>query len=589
MADKSPLKATYNGSDTNGLAEFASGDTVAIADGGTGATTASGARTALGVSPTAGSSSLTTLGTVATGTWEATDVAVAHGGTGASTASEARTNLGITDTTPGGSNTEIQYNNSGSFGASANLTFDGSTLLVGTSIAATADTNTSIGLPGSDVLTLNTGGSERVRISSVGSIELNNPGDATRGIHFSGNQNGLITTNESFYFNIDSDNGQTDRIFRFGKDAATTSGTAIMDISEGGYVGIGNTAMSTYANAAVGLVIGDTSDATSEITIATSTSGTGELNFTDTADTTNQFSISATHGTGMKMDYQTALFLSQTGTDYFKFESTGLLRIWDDANANMSTGITINQKTNDDQIFALKSSDVTHGMTDVAETDTYAALTKRHADYGGLDLHVYTESISQAFMLHAVAGSEDTNDTTTSASTCHIMGKKANGTNVTAVGSTANIFSIANDTTTRVIIKGDGTVHASDTSWATSLDDMPDALAGRAYTTEMARRQGAGLLGGMEVDAPELVQRMEDAGIVTHAEKEGEGHIPGHRFLNVQKGIKFSWDMGFQNFKWMYEMAKVLSDDQRAALPEDMQSAFAALEANESQFIQEKN
>ena len=169
MADKSPLKATYNGSDTNGLAEFASGDTVAIADGGTGATTASAARTALGVSPTAGSSSLTTLGTIstgvwegtdvaiahggtgastagaaltalgasptagsssittlgtiATGTWEATDVAVAHGGTGASTASAARTNLGITDTTPGGSNTEIQYNNSGAFGASANLTF----------------------------------------------------------------------------------------------------------------------------------------------------------------------------------------------------------------------------------------------------------------------------------------------------------------------------------------------------------------------------------------------------------------------------------------------------------------------------------
>ena len=118
---------------------------------------------------------------------------------------------------------------------------------------------------------------------------------------------------------------------------------------------------------------------------------------------------------------------------------------------------------------------------------------------------------------------------------------------------------------------------------------MPDALAGRAYTTEMARRQGDGLLGGMEVNAPDLVQRMEDAGIVTHAEKEGEGDIPGHRFLNVQKGIKFSWDMGFQNFVWMYEMAKVLSDDQRAALPEDMQSAFSALEDNESQFIQEKN
>ena len=44
----------------------------------------------------AGQSSITTLGTIATGTWNATDIAVEHGGTGASTASDARTNLAST-------------------------------------------------------------------------------------------------------------------------------------------------------------------------------------------------------------------------------------------------------------------------------------------------------------------------------------------------------------------------------------------------------------------------------------------------------------------------------------------------------------
>ena len=42
-------------------------------------------------------SSLTTLGTISSGVWAATDVAVAHGGTGASSAADARANLGIVE------------------------------------------------------------------------------------------------------------------------------------------------------------------------------------------------------------------------------------------------------------------------------------------------------------------------------------------------------------------------------------------------------------------------------------------------------------------------------------------------------------
>jgi hypothetical protein len=44
----------------------------------------------------AGQSSIVTLGTVTTGVWNGTDIAVADGGTGASTAADARTNLGAT-------------------------------------------------------------------------------------------------------------------------------------------------------------------------------------------------------------------------------------------------------------------------------------------------------------------------------------------------------------------------------------------------------------------------------------------------------------------------------------------------------------
>ena len=45
-----------------------------------------------------GQNTITTLGTITTGTWNGVDIAVADGGTGASTAADARTNLGIKTT-----------------------------------------------------------------------------------------------------------------------------------------------------------------------------------------------------------------------------------------------------------------------------------------------------------------------------------------------------------------------------------------------------------------------------------------------------------------------------------------------------------
>lgn len=62
-----------------------------------------------------GQSSITTLGTIGTGTWNATAIAVAKGGTGATSASDARTNLGLAI------NTDVQAYNA-NLGAIAGLT-----------------------------------------------------------------------------------------------------------------------------------------------------------------------------------------------------------------------------------------------------------------------------------------------------------------------------------------------------------------------------------------------------------------------------------------------------------------------------------
>lgn len=89
------------------------GTAVGVSYGGTGSTSASGARTALGVAigsdvqaynatlatvaggTYAGDDSIVTVGTISAGTWNGTAVAIGYGGTGSTTASGARTALGL--------------------------------------------------------------------------------------------------------------------------------------------------------------------------------------------------------------------------------------------------------------------------------------------------------------------------------------------------------------------------------------------------------------------------------------------------------------------------------------------------------------
>ena len=85
---------------------------------------------------------------------------------------------------------------------------------------------------------------------------------------------------------------------------------------DGTDLAVGNTAPSSYIDSVHGVIVGDTGDATSEIVVATSTSGVGEINFTDTADTTNQGQILYDH-TSNFMSFDTA------GSEVIRIDSSG--------------------------------------------------------------------------------------------------------------------------------------------------------------------------------------------------------------------------------------------------------------------------
>jgi len=298
--------------------------------------------------------------------------------------------------------------------------------------------------------------------------------------------------------------------------ATVTGANALIGEAEltfdGTDLAIGNTAPSSYINSVHGVVVGESDDATSEIVIA----GTvGELNFTDTADTTNQASISHSHSTN-KLTYDCI-----SGLHEFSFNGAVNARIdqaklfmYETANAHQSIGATLNQATADNEILTLKSSDVAHGMTDLAETDTYGNWQKHDSTGGGCTWVGYTETTAAINIIGRT--SDNSTLKSTSARGCiETYSQTKSGTSVAAMGTDANLFVMRNASTTRFIFDAEGSGHA-DVEWTTFSDarlkknivDCPYGLAEVLQLEPKAFDKHSGKIEDGEVVLEENSRRM---------------------------------------------------------------------------------
>ena len=154
--------------------------------------------------------------------------------------------------------------------------------------------------------------------------------------------------------------------------------------------------------------------------------------------------------------------------------------ICDDANANSSQGLTINQGSNDDEALAFKSSDIAHGITQLMETDTYGDIGKHSGSNGGLKIRGFTEYSYGGLWLEGLTYlATDTTKSTSGLGAANINAIIRSGTGKAAVGANGNLLVVANDGTTRFIFDAEGSFHADVES--TTYDAYDDAQLVRAY------------------------------------------------------------------------------------------------------------
>lgn len=193
-------------------------------------------------------------------------------------------------------------------------------------------------------------------------------------------------------------------------------------------------------------------------------------------------------------------------------------------------GLCLNQGAEDGNILSFKSSDIAHGVTGVAETDTYGQIKKFGTTVGGLTVEGITESF-ESLVMRGTATTEDTSKANSSTGNLRCQAFLKSGSSNTAHGANSNLMVIVNQTNTRFIFDADGDSHQDvGTAW-TNFDDYEDALAVKDCMT---------VLGNKKQEFQKFIKynarKLHAMGVITYTPKEKSSTGKDEMFLS-SKGI----------------------------------------------------
>jgi len=192
---------------------------------------------------------------------------------------------------------------------------------------------------------------------------------------------------------------------------------------------------------------------------------------------------------------------SETLVEHMRIGTGGIVTISDDGtgNAGMTRGITLFQSSNDNEIFAGKSSDVNHGRTGLAEADTFFSFRKWDGATGGLEIRGLGDdhaNLQTTLLLYGSGGTPQTSHATGSIGLASIQVEEHDGANNAAnITTHGNVFTVRGQVggsmLTRFLIDAEGDIFcvnvttSGDSVAATAFDSENDPELIRAF--ELAR------------------------------------------------------------------------------------------------------
>ena len=254
--------------------------------------------------------------------------------------------------------------------------------------------------------------------------------------------------------------------------------TSDADLGSGIHIKSADSGLSSIAAGADELVIEGSGD--SGMHILSGASNDGNIFFGDSGDADNAY-ITYDHSTNHLHIGHGALTKSNAMLIFHGSDLT--LGTNSETSPDTSRGgLCLNQGGTDGNILTFKSSDVAHGRTSVAETDTYAEFGKGGSNDGGLAITTINDAGNISFYLDAHARANDTGKGTGDHGCMNFDANTHDGSGGgTSLSTNANMVTFSNDNSVRFIFDAEGDIHVDGSSSISTYDAYEDAQLVRAY------------------------------------------------------------------------------------------------------------